>query len=339
MPNAGGAGYYRTAQPSAELAALLEKGWARLTVEERLVTAQNTLAALQAGSLSVTAALPLLARLARDADGDVAQAPASAAAQLVERVVPASGRAAARRWAAALYAPALARLGLVPRAGEPAADTQLRVTAARTVAVVGREPALRARLARLGRAWLNPGGAALRPEAVPPDLVGLAAAVAVEDGGVELFDLAALRLSNQHDGFLRRRLQGVLSRARDPALVARAQAINAAPEVPLDELLLVVRSQAYDPELEQAGWDGFRRQADQAAARLPDWAAYQPYVTAGFCSAEREAEARAFFESRAQKNPAMARPLAESLESIQLCVAAVAAQQEEAGRAFQAMGR
>jgi hypothetical protein len=118
--------------------------------------------------------------------------------------------------------------------------------------------------------------------------------------------------------------------------VARAQALTGAPGTALAELLLVPRLQIDNLALEQAGWDGYRRQADEAAARLPDAAGSQPSAAARFCDAGRLVEVRAFFEPRALERPAMVRPLAESLESIELCLAAVEAQREQATRAFQA---
>jgi hypothetical protein len=285
--------------------------------------------------LPVAEALPLLARLARDPDGVVAATPIAAARRLVERVAPPDAQAAARRWASALYAPALDRLGLAPRDGEPAADTALRVDAAYFMAEVGLDRPLRDRLARSGLAWLDPGGPSLRREAVPTDLAGLAVGLAVEEGGTPVFELAERRLATERDGTTRLRLLRALSRAREPSLVARAQALTEAPDTALGELLLVPRLQIDNPALEQAGWDGYRRQADRAAARVPDAAGFQPSAAATFCDAARLAEAKAFFGPRAQANGAMARPLAESLESIELCLAAVAAQREQAVAAFQ----
>jgi hypothetical protein len=94
--------------------------------------------------------------------------------------------------------------------------------------------------------------------------------------------------------------------------------------------------QARTPGLQRAAWDAFRREADLEATRNPDAAGYQPILVAGFCDAEYLEEARAFFEPRARKEPAMARPLAASLESIELCIAAVAAQRDQAAGVFTA---
>jgi cytosol alanyl aminopeptidase len=333
-PNARGSGYYRTAQPPAELSALLERGWPHLTVEERQATAQGLVAALDAGALPVAEALPLIERLARDPEGDVALVPIAAAHALVEQVAAPERREAARRWARGLYAPALSRLGLAPRPGEPVSDTTLRVEAIRLAALTGKDPALRRHLADLGRAWLAPDGPALRPDAVPSDLLDMAPAVAIEDGGPALFELALRRLAAEHDGLTRYRLLFSLARAHQPELVARAQALDAAPGTPTPELLAVVRRQLRFPELRQAGWDGLRRLADQAARRNPEAGHSLPYAASDFCDAGHLAEVRAFFGPRAAQDPGMVKPLAETIEGIELCIAGVEAHRAQLGAAL-----
>jgi hypothetical protein len=152
--------------------------------------------------------------------------------------------------------------------------------------------------------------------------------VAVEDGGAAIFDVALRRLEAEKDGAVRGQLLAAIARARDPALVARAQALDLAADRPVSELLFVSTRQASIPALEQVGWDAFRRGADKKAERNPAWAPFQPQTASRFCDAARLAEVRSFFGPRAERLPAMARPLAESIESIELCIAAVAAQRE-----------
>ena len=55
------------------------------------------------------------------------------------------------------------------------------------------------------------------------------------------------------------------------------------------------------------------------------------YVASGFCDAAKEKEAKAFLSGRVEKLPGGPRNLAQTLESIQLCIASRTAQEPGVG--------
>ena len=72
---------------------------------------------------------------------------------------------------------------------------------------------------------------------------------------------------------------------------------------------------------------------DAVVARLPrEIRGYLPYVAAGFCDETQRADVEAFFGPRAPKLEGGTRNLAQTLETISLCVALKQAQQPNVSR-------
>src|SRR5690606_10223457 len=94
-------------------------------------------------------------------------------------------------------------------------------------------------------------------------------------------------------------------------------------------------SQLRDPEGADAAWTWLEEHYDALAARMgPGSAGYLPYTAGGFCTAERAAQARAFFAPRVGATHGGPRNLESAIESVELCAARVEHASESARRFF-----
>jgi alanyl aminopeptidase len=83
-----------------------------------------------------------------------------------------------------------------------------------------------------------------------------------------------------------------------------------------------------DGESSLAGWTFLKANYDALMASSPrESTGYAPYAGIGFCDAAGRREVEEFFKGRIDKLPGGPRNLSHVLESIDLCVAARAAQE------------
>ena len=338
LPNADGAGYYRWSIAGDDLRKLRSAGYAQLNPRERISLASSLGAGVAAGTIPVADALEAFEPIARDTDGEVAAEALSLPGFARDYLVPPEERARVDAYTSALLAPVLARVGTAAKAGEPTATRRLRRGVLGLLARVEDKHAL-ALLGRLGRAYAGLADGKFHPEAVDPDLAGLALDVAVEHGDAALSDALEKRLAAVEDGELRERVLHALASARDPARSAHARALALDPRLRKQEVLIPVFQQARDPRTREATWQFVQERFEAIAAAMPPtYASSLPYVAAGFCDAARAEEVAAFFGPRAAKYNGLSLSLRQASESMRLCAAKVEAQREGARAFFLARG-
>ena len=110
MPNADGAGYYRFALPPAKMRALLEH-LGELPAAEALALEDSLAAGMHAGSIDAATYLGAVPRFAAHAAWDVATAPLPRLQFMIQHMLEGEQRAAAQRFAHALYDPLILRAG------------------------------------------------------------------------------------------------------------------------------------------------------------------------------------------------------------------------------------
>lgn len=340
-PNADGAGYYRFALEGVALAAL-RRAWGALGDREQIAFADSLDAAVDAGALPAADLYRSLEPLARSTVRSVATAPMPPIRFAYDHLVEESMRPNVSRFAARLYAPALRRLGWTPRRGEDGEQAILRASVLGHLAGVARDPAVRREASRRARAYLGLDGREptgnLDRSALDPNLVGMALAVAVQDGDAAFFDALLERFLASDDALLRGQLLGALASAKDPELAARARALALDARVRVNELWTPLGVQLGMPETRDAAWAFLQERFDDLAGRLEESAGSLPRLLGGACSRERADEIERFFAPRVGELQGGPRNLATTLESIRLCAARVEAQQESA-REFFARGR
>jgi hypothetical protein len=129
-------------------------------------------------------------------------------------------------------------------------------------------------------------------------------------------------LAGSSDALIRQRLLTVLSSVEDPALAARALALNEDPRLRVNEVMVPIFAQAETPEGRTRAFAWVTDRFDALAARLATTrGGYVPLAFGGFCSGEARAQLEAFFAPRIEALPGGPRNLAAALETITLCAA------------------
>jgi cytosol alanyl aminopeptidase len=335
MPNADGAGYYRWSLPAGSFARLRSAGFSRLTAREKLSVVDAMRSGFAAGELSARDLFASLPMLAGDADRSVATAPIEFLRFAREYLLDETSRPQLDHFASALYAPRLRALGYRQRSGDDGEIALLRAELVAFLALVVRDPAVRASLAEHGRAELagRPGS-----DALAPDARGVAAMVAMQDGDAPLFDASYVRLAKLSDPIVRERLLNALCSVTD-ARSSRARALALDPVLRTNEVMMPLRHQFGEERTREAALGFLQANWEAIVGRIdPERAAALLGLASVFCSAPAAEPVAAFFAPRAEQLRGGPRALAASLESLRLCAARVALQRD-AARAFFSPGR
>jgi alanyl aminopeptidase len=347
LPNADGAGYYRWALPPADLSALADKGYAKLSPRERLSFAQSLKAGFHRGATPAADVMAALAPLARDASFAVATKPMSFLHTAMRWLEAGPERPDVERYGRSLYAPVYRELGWEPAkkgagagagAGKAEEDVDKRLLREQVVGFLAlgvRDPDVRKEAVKRARAYAGFGkDGAIHPDAVDPGLAGVALAVAVQEEGKAFFDALEALLAKSEDDAVRQRILSALGRATHPELAARARALALDPRVRPHELMVPVFSQMGQIETRDATWAWFKEHLNGLIARLSArGAGFLPWVASSYCDKARVAEVSALFAPRIEELDGGPRNLASVTEAMELCAAQQAAQRESA-RAF-----
>jgi len=275
--------------------------------------------------------LGALAPLSADPSHAVAAAPMDLVITLGRWLEGDPLHAKVETYAGALYAPAYRALGWEPKKGEtePSGRTLLRQAVIDFLAFTARDKAVRREAAARGRAYLEG-----RPEAVSPELTRIALQVAAEEGGAPFFDALVAALAGETRELPRRHLLAAIGSALDPALAARARALELDPRVRVNEVTRILDVQLRRPETRDAAWAFLTANVDKLLARIPVFLASR-MVSMGtsFCDRAHKDELENLFAPRIAAIEAGPRSLAGALEQMSLCVARRSAQ-EPSARAF-----
>lgn len=331
MPNAGGAGYYRFALDEAGWAALLAR-FDQLPASEALAVVDNLIAAFEAGEASAQAMLGGAAAAAKSTDWEVATAPLGAIGRYDRRVLDESGRQALAAFVRKSYG---ARFAALPR---PAAgvDQLLAQQLLGALALAGRDPELRAKLAAAAKAFIASGGSYegvdLQSYEMPTAL-----RVMAEEADAAAVDALLGFAKTARDPLARRSAVSALGVVRAPELAAKVRASAAAEMQPTD-MIAALGVALEEPETREATWAWFPDNFEAIAKRVPSLFGTR-FVRAadGFCSTAKAAEVKAFFDARAAQMPGAERPLAQTVEEIELCAALKDAKGAELAAALAAM--
>jgi hypothetical protein len=324
MPNAGAGGYYRWTISGKSLQALVERGWAKLTVRERMSVAQAIQGAFGAGRLSVDEALSALAPLAAEKDRPVAEAPMGLLQYAISHLAQSEQeRAQLRAFGAKLYTPVLRRLGWGQREGEGGENRLLRASVARFLAEVARDPAARKKAALLGLNYLNikDGKLDITLGAVANDLVQSCVRVAVQDGDRSLFETLTKALPALEDAPQRSTIISALGSVRDDRAAEALEFVLSA-ALRRNEILTPLWEQVGDPQTRPAAFDWFRKHFDVLEKKLgASGLSDVPWLGWDFCSGEERRSLEDFFKPRLSRIEGGPRTLSLVSEQVTLCAA------------------
>ncbi|MGF1467891.1 MAG: M1 family metallopeptidase [Sandaracinaceae bacterium] len=339
MPNADGRGYYRWTLDAEALESLQRRGRNDLTVRERLSYADSLEAGAAAGRVPFGEAAEALSQIARSENRALATAPLGFFRFALDYLAPNASRLSdIQRYTRRLYRGHLNRLGWVSPRNEDGERRLLRAAVLRFLALDVEEGPVRRDANNRGRDYVGYGGdRELHPNAVPPDLAELAVIVAGQNATQALFDHMFRLFRDTDDPQARAVLLAGLSRVDDDRYRRQALDLALNRNLRVNETLAPLFGQASDAEGRTEAWAWLQEHYDEVADKLgPGLSGYLPFVAAGFCSTERVEEVRAFFAPRVASTRGGPRNLDSAIESIELCAARVAAQQEGANDFFRA---
>lgn len=319
IPNAGGTGYYRFELPARDWDALIAQA-DRLPGGEALAASDSLYASFQAGRATPVQLIASARGLARNNDSYASEAGMNSLGALARTgMLSPEGEAGYRRLVAQVNAPRLAAMGFDPRAGVYASEdpekSDQREQVVGNLALIAKDPALRAELAKAGKAYLAGDKAAL-----DPSWFGASFAVLIDEGGIAVAkDLADKALASQ-DPLFRPMALGALASSGKPDIAAWLLDGFTDPRLRKSERLDVVRTVILTRETRELGFEWLKANFDQltsggggifSAARLPT-------VLAGFCSVQRSDEIAALLRPRL-KGKTGALELERTVERVRSC--------------------
>lgn len=315
LPNAGGQGYYRWTVP-ASVHDKLAAAAAGLDVRERIAFLGNSEALLQAGLLPGDRFLGLLRSFAQDTDPSVVRAVLAGLEPTRQAFAHGEGREAFAGYLRAVLTPALDRIGLDPRAGEPQSVALLRPDLLRLLGREGRDPRV---LAQAG-AWA--ATFARDPQALDAGLVPVALELAARDGDRALFDSYRKGFEAARSESERRRYLGALGCFGKPELQDEALRYALGADLPPAELFEVPGCMVRSEDGAARAFDWLRQNYDVVVARVPAVVRpFLPHIAAGGCSQQRVDAAREFFGAPEHGGAAALRTVDALAEQVRECVA------------------
>ncbi len=340
MPNAGATGYYRWSLSDKELDALLAAKH-NLSAAEQMSFAINAHAALRSGTLQAARVLSVLETLGKTELRPVLEASIDGFNFVRETLLEPEHWPAYRARMKTLVGPLYVKHGLFPKLKQ-AVDGEAKLTRAllvRSMAFDAQDPALRADLLKLGRAQLGLGEDA-RLAQLPHELLETALMVAVQDGGVPVFDRAQEQLLAADDGMARTRLLNALSATKDPALGVRVLDLALDPRLRMNETIVPLSAQAARVETRDGAFEWVQQHLDTFLSRVSEHRGSRVISVFGsFCSEDKARAVEALFAPKAEQIAGAPRELKLALESIRICTAVRAAQHESAQGFFASPAR
>jgi alanyl aminopeptidase len=326
FPNARASGYYRWSLSERDFTTLLQRGYGQLASAERLSLLSNTDAAARAGALPLEVLLKVALQVGKEPERELLTAALDVLDGVREALLGEPELPAYRRTLRELLGARQKQLGLFPAAGEPGDRKLLRAKLVSTLALDAREPQLRRELGSLGRALLGLGQDE-RTARLSSELIEVALAVAVQEGGKPVMERARATLVASNDGIERGRLLGALGQNLDPELSPFVLDLSLAPELRTNERLGLVLAQVRNPETRQRAYAWVERSFDALVAQLgPELGARVGAVAGAFCQPQQAERARTFLAPRVEELTGGPRILRLSVEGAQACAAFASAQ-------------
>jgi cytosol alanyl aminopeptidase len=176
----------------------------------------------------------------------------------------------------------------------------------------------------------------IHPEAVDPNLVGVALGVVGEEADRPLWDAVKAQLAKTEDPEMRGRLLGVLTSPRKPDLVPVVRDLAFDPVLRATEVSSPIWSKLGENETREETWAWVKANFDKLLAALPTHFGQTQVIEMGgvFCDDAHAKDVEAFFTAdRIAAIEGAPRVLASTLEDIRLC-AAKRSKQEPSAREF-----
>jgi alanyl aminopeptidase len=292
-----------------------------LTVTEQAGVLGDVRELVPAGDVSPAAALALAPRFANHQERQLVT-PAEELAKLVTtRAVPDDLRPKANEFIRQTFGERARQLGWSQPDGENEDRQILREELVPFVAQAGEDPTLIAQAQAMAKTWID------KRSGIAPSMLSAVLAVAAEHGDSAFFDRLLLAVRQEPSSRQRSILYRAMGRFRDPDIAMRGLDLLLRPGFDMREAFypLLFGPLAY-PETRDLPFQFVRRNLDALLARLPrevggDFAASLPEIGRAYCDASHRDQVKAFFGERVKHYSGGERNLAQTLESIDQCIA------------------
>ena len=311
--NAGSRGYYFT-EYAPDAVRRLARGAADLDPIERLSLLADEWWMVRAGRHDIGVYLDLADGLANDNTAVVTDTLATRLAFIGEYLVARDQQPRWQLWIRERFGPSLEALGLPGDSRDTNERQSRRAELLGLVAGTGNDPALQRRVGELADTYLS--SSASLSGTLAPVVLRLAAA----SGDAALYDryLARLEtLSAQPEEYYR--FFNALSSFSQPALVQRTLEFAISPAVRTQDTATLLAGLMSRPASRDAAWAFVQAQWTALTKKLGTFQGIPTIVGSlgGFCSTERAAEVRQFFEKNTVRFAE--RTLRQALERIESC--------------------
>ena len=322
VPNADSAGYYRFSMNQQDWNALLAHS-DRQNTNEMMAMLGSLTGAFNSGDLDVATLMSMAPQLIASPDWQVATAPIEQMNFMYDQMANEGQKQALESRFAEYYAAKLDAIGL--DVSNDRDQAQLQSALVEFLAITARQPELRAELVSMARAYTGyETDNIIHPEAANPIIVGTALVVAVDELGNDFVDHLHQLMVNSTDAVVRGRTLDAIGSTKDPVKAAEIRELALSPALRDNEIFSILSPQVSMPETRDAMWLWFQQNIDRILPRIPEEAwGRMTMVGNAFCTTEKRAEVQSFFADRINTLTGGPRSLAQTLESIDLCVAKV----------------
>jgi alanyl aminopeptidase len=322
LPNDGENGYYQVAYQDDLLKKVLADRGSRLSVAERVGVLGDIDSLAAQGQVSAQTALALVPEFSNDPDWHVVQSAANIAALLRGESVPVNLRDKGARFIRGQFGDKALALGWTAKPGDTDDTRLLREKLVPFVASTGEEKELSDQAQTLARGWL-----ATR-RGIDPEMLQPVLQIAAEFGNRDLFNSLRMAAIEEREHHNREVLLEALGSFRRPELARASLDLLLSKDFDLRESFypLLFGPLSY-VDTRDIPFEFVKQHLDTLLKRLPrevgeDYAAILPSVGGNFCDAKHREELDSFFADRVKDYNGGPRTLAQTLESIDLCIAA-----------------
>jgi alanyl aminopeptidase len=317
IPNDGMLGYYRSSLTgTTDPVKLLEKAGKKLSVPERVGVLGDLSALVGSGDLDLHAALGALPSALKEENRHIASAALGLGWAIPEEMLPEALRPKLAEFLRTTFGPRAKKLGLDVGPKDDEDTRLLRPPMITMVARDGEDPALRARIVELAKAWLADR------KAVHPDMIDTVLGVAADTGDVPLHDALLAAAKTEKDRADRNRMLSALAQYRTVEVVKAHLPVVLGNDFDTRDAMRLLWGASGSYLTRDTAVEFLKANWDALVGKLPkEGGAGLVWVVAGGCDEKRRDEARAYFDGRSTKFMGGPRTFAIAMEAMDLCIA------------------
>jgi aminopeptidase N/puromycin-sensitive aminopeptidase len=311
--NAGGKGYYRSAYPVSEYAALVAQVETTLTPAERISLIGDQWAQARSNKVPIGAYLDLVAAVKDDPNAEVVSNALNGVNLIYERVASTpEEKTALFMWIFKTYSPEYFKLG--PPAGTDSANTrEMRAQLLAILGLHGEAPLITAMARNYAQLYLGD------PAEADHTLGQTALAIAARNGDAALFDQLQKAAETSTNPELHVVALRLLAKFEDPALVQRSLDYAASGKVRNQDAAIQFAIALQNDATREQAWKYIQNNWEKVQAQFtPEMGARFVGATGNFCSAEDRTSVEQFFSTH--KVASSDKALKHAIERINGCI-------------------